>query len=101
MTTKQQVDATAYLVIEGTRPRYGSPDPETGLRCIEKTRIVALRTNRPAVLARDQVAIKVTVRLPVEAFDPLAPAALIVVPREFVDRRPIEVDVEDASEAIS
>lgn len=92
------VDATAYLVVEGTRRRYGAVNRETGLRPIDNARVAALRIGRPSRLERDQVAVKVTVRLPAAAFDPLQPTALITVPEDLIQRGPIEVDAGDATE---
>lgn len=95
------VDATCYLVIEATRSRYGTSNPDTGLRPIESTRAAALRIGRPLRLAKDQVAVKVTVRLPSAAFDPLQPTALITVPEDLIQRGPIEVEASDATNGAS
>lgn len=92
------VRATTYLVLEASRYRYGRPDPETGLKPVDSIRVVASRVNRPAQLERDQVAIKVTVEVPEGAFDPITPAALVVVPEDLIDRRPIDVEAEDATD---
>lgn len=93
------VRATTYLILDATRTRWGSADPETGLKPVESVRVAASRVNRPAVLERDQIAIKVTVEVPTGAFDPITPAALVVVPEDLIDRRPIDVEAEDATEA--
>ena len=89
------VRATAYLVIEGKRNQYLRADQETGLRPLEDAaRVAEMRVNRPRVLKRDQIAVKVTVEIPKAAFDPIAPAALIVVPDDLVIHGPIEVQAE-------
>lgn len=88
--------ATAYLIIEATRG-YGLRDPETGLRPVTSARVVASRANRPAKLERDQVAVKVTVDVPDQAFAPIMPAALVVVPTDLVQRA-VVVDAQDATE---
>ncbi|MBE9924452.1 hypothetical protein G8C93_00910 [Cellulosimicrobium cellulans] len=92
------VDATAYLVVRADRQTWGRPDAESGLRPIESARVVALRQGRPAKLERDEVAVKVTVRLPVEAFEPLTPAAVVTVPTDLALRGPIEVDAVQAND---
>jgi hypothetical protein len=97
-TPKGFVDAAAYLVIEGARSRYLPLDTETGLRRVDGARVVAMRVGRPTRLERDQVAVKVTVRLPAAAFDPLQPTALITVPEDLIQRGPIEVDAADATD---
>lgn len=89
--------ATAYLIIEATRG-YGLRDPETGLRPVTSARVVASRANRPAKLERDQVAVKVTVDVPDQAFAPIMPAALVVVPDDLIQRS-VEVEAHNAGEA--
>ena len=88
MSDWDTVDATGYLIIEGTRRRYGD-------RSVDTAKLVALRVNRPARLDRDQVAVKVTLRIPAAVFDPLTPQALVIVPGSLVDRAPIEVEAVD------
>lgn len=100
-TPRGFVDAAAYLVVEASRSRYGSANAETGLRPVDGTRIVAMRVGRPSRLEKDQVAVKVTVRLPAAAFDPLQPTALITVPEDLIQRGPIQVDAADATDGAS
>jgi len=78
------VDAKGFLIVEADR-RAGR---------IMRAKIAGLRAKRPARLELDQVAIEVTVRLPVGVFDPLKPAALIVVPEEYAQRAELTVEVE-------
>ncbi|MGM7422993.1 hypothetical protein [Cellulosimicrobium sp. CpK407] len=91
-------DATAYLVIRAERNAWRPPDPETGLRPVRGARVVALRQGRPAKLERDEVAVKVTVRLPTEAFEPLTPTAIVTVPTDLALRGPIEVNARDMND---
>ncbi|MFT4225328.1 MAG: hypothetical protein QM624_02825 [Micropruina sp.] len=35
--------ATAYIVAKATRYRYGSPNPETGLKRVDSVRAIAIR----------------------------------------------------------
>lgn len=73
------VDATAYLIIEGERYRW---DPASAP--VRGARIAGSRKKKPTQLTGDQVVVKVTVRLPKAAFEPLRPEALVVVPEELV-----------------
>lgn len=82
----ENVTATAYLVVEGERYRYGAVDPETGLKKLTSAKVVGLRQSRPRTLGLDQVVVKVSIQLPMTVFDPIAPAALIVVPEDLVIR---------------
>lgn len=90
--------ATAYLICQAKRSRYGLADPETGLRVLDSLNIVASRKTRPSVLERDQVAVKITIEIPDVAFEPVTPTAVIEVPADLAQRGPIGVVVEDASE---
>lgn len=92
------VDATAYLIVHADRSQYAFRHPDTGLRPVQAARVVALRQGRPAKLERDEVAVKVTVRLPVEAFEPLTPTAIVTVPTDLALRGPIEVDAVQAND---
>lgn len=89
------VRATTYLVLAATRASYGwRAGPETGLKPVESMRVVKSLANRPEQLGRDQITVKVTVEVPANAFDPISPAALVVVPEDLIDRRRLSVDVE-------
>ena len=76
------VDATVHLIIEGKRWGYKNE--------IQSARVVASRTGKPAKLGKDQVAVKVTVRIPTSVFDPLQPEAVVIVPEGSALRGPIE-----------
>lgn len=88
------VRTTTYLVLGASRSRWGRPDTETGLMPVDSVSVVRSLKNRPAQLERDQIAVKVTVEVPANAFDPIAPAALVVVPEDLIDRRHLAIDVE-------
>lgn len=88
--------ATGYLVIEATRRQWGSLD-EFGLRDVVGTRIVALRANRPAKLARDQIAVRVTVEVPVGAFNPVTADVAVEIPDSRVLHGPIGIEATDAN----
>lgn len=82
------IDATAYLTLEGTRSRYGD-------KSIRAAKVVRVTQGRPAQVTADQVAIRVTVRLPIAAFDPLRPEALIVVSEDLI-QRPVEIEATES-----
>lgn len=87
MGSRDTVEATGYLIVEGRRSRY------SGATLYDQGRVAALRTKKPAQLLTDQVAVKVTVRVPKAAFEPLTPEAVIEVPEELVQHR-VEVVAE-------
>lgn len=81
------VDATGYLVVEGIRTRYGK-------KAVERARLLRVTVGKPASLTADQIAVKVTIRLPAKAFDALQPEAVILVPEELI-QQPVEVEAVD------
>jgi hypothetical protein len=85
----ETIDATAYLTLEGTRSRYGA-------KSVRTAKVVRVTQGRPAQLTVDQVAMRVTVRLPAAAFDPISPEALVVVPDELI-QRPVEIEATEGS----
>lgn len=77
------VDAVAYLVIEGSRSRYAP-------RSVNSAKVARITQGKPATLNVNQIAVRVTVRLPAKAFDALQPDAVIIVPEELI-QHPVEV----------
>lgn len=76
-------DGTAYLQV---RPgRY-----PTDLRVIKATQ------RRPDVVEADCVVVKVRLRIPAKAFDPLQPEAVVTVPEDLV-QHPVEVEAVEPS----
>ncbi|MCV7205278.1 hypothetical protein H7J71_25050 [Mycolicibacterium peregrinum] len=80
----EMVEATGYLTVEGERSRYGA-------KHVTRAKLARLTQGKPAVLSADQVAVKVTIRIPAKAFDALQPEAVIIVPEELV-QHPVEVE---------
>ena len=76
--SKDTVTATGYLVVKGTRSRYYTNVPVTGAK------IAGSRSKKPTTLGEDEIVVKVKIQLPKQAFEPLEPEALIVVPEELV-----------------
>lgn len=77
------VNATGYLVVEGVRARYGN-------KSVTEAKTVRITKGKPSTLTADQIAVKVTIRLPAKAFDALQPEAVILVPEELI-QQPVEV----------
>lgn len=86
----ETVDATAYLTVEGIRWRHGN-------KAVRSAKVARVTQGRPSNLAADQVAVRVTVRLPAAAFDPLRPDTLIVVPEDLI-QRPVEVEATEGGD---
>jgi hypothetical protein len=80
----EMVDAIGYLTVEGERSRY-SPHG------VIRAKLARLTKGKPATLTADQVAVKVTIRIPAKAFDTLVPEAVILVPEELV-QHPVEAE---------
>ena len=92
------VRATAYITVRALRTRFGRADPETGLRPVIGAKVVNVTQARPQHLNADEVAVTVTLELPAEVYEPIMPAALVVVPADLV-QRPVEVVIEGESDA--
>lgn len=78
-------DATFYVRIKAKRGRAYYANT------IEGVQATSLTQTKPASLGKDEVAIKLTVRLPDAVFDALTPEAVVIVPAELVQQR-VEVD---------
>lgn len=76
--------ATGFLIMEPTRLKW-SPENVSGCK------IAGIKQKRPTSLPNGSVAVAVTIEIPKAAFEPLRPAALIVVPEELIQH---EVTVE-------
>jgi hypothetical protein len=86
----EYVDATAFIVVKAQRGAYRI----NGKRPVYSAKITQSRQSRPPKLGAEEVAVKVTVRLPKAAFDPLEPEALVVVPEELV-QHVVEVEAQE------
>jgi hypothetical protein len=94
------VDATFYVQIEATRTRWRTN--AAGEPAVDSAKAVRITQSRPRTQAPDTVMVKLTVRLPVAAFDPLRPEAVVVVPESLTEAAPVEVvaiDPHDGGEA--
>lgn len=92
MTEGTTHTATGFLIIEASRYRYGLAG-EDGLRPVDGLRIVGQRANRPAKLARDQIAVKVAITVDDAEFYPItAELALTLDPSRVI--HPVVEDLE-------
>lgn len=87
------VTATTYLVLEAHRlTYYYGKTTVDGLKPVESMKVVAVRQGRPTKLARDQIAVRVTVAVDEAVFSPItADLALHIDPANLI--RPVVADV--------
>ena len=88
------IDAPVYLQVE---PRDRAYDPTTG-RWDGRARsaaVVGMTVNRPEKPRRGVVVVKVVLRIPAAAFDPLRPEAVVTIPADLTEPHPIEVTADD------
>ncbi|MBM7788890.1 hypothetical protein [Tenggerimyces flavus] len=71
-------EGTAYLQLVPTRYPY-------------ELKVVNATQRKPSIVDPDAVVVKVRLRVPCAAFEPLQPEAVITVPAELV-QHPVEVD---------
>lgn len=60
-------------------------------------RVVKSTQNRPAVTEPGCTVVKIKIRMPKAAFEPLQPEAVVTIPESLVQQRPIEVEAVDPS----
>lgn len=91
------VEASAYVTLTGKRGQYGPVNETTGLRDVTGMRATRIAQSRPSKMGRDEIAVKVRLRLPAAVFDPIMPSAVITIPEDAVIRGDIEIEavVED------
>jgi hypothetical protein len=87
-------DATFYVQIE---PSFGRYTDDAGRRKVYSLRAVNITQKSPSHPRGGAVLIKLTLRIPDAAFQPLRPEAVIVVPEDMIQINPvIDVEVTDA-----
>ena len=85
------IEGDAYLVVRKQR------DPL--LWKGSSARILRVRqalANRPAKVEKDEIVVKVRLRIPAAAFEPLQPEAVVTVPVDLVQRAVAEVEAVQA-----
>lgn len=88
----EMVDATFYVQIEPEWSRY--PLQRTGEKEVYRAKMARATITRVTPKA-GTVNVKLTVRLPKAAFQPLRPEAVIEIPMEMIHASPIEVVAEE------
>ena len=88
------VTTSAFVVIKAKRSQYGREDPDTGLRPVVGGNAVRMTKSRPSKLQLDELAIRVTFRIPEEAFAPITPLVQVTIPDEFVMKAGTQITVE-------
>jgi hypothetical protein len=83
MTTNKWREGIGYLQVQPGRLPW-------------ELKVVRVTQRRPSVVDADSVVIKVKLRVPVKAFEPLQPEAVVTVPEELV-QHPVEVEAADPS----
>ncbi|WGW12724.1 hypothetical protein LWF01_02835 [Saxibacter everestensis] len=96
MNSNGYVDAPVYLQVKGERTRWRASD---GKYPVQTAKVVGSTQGRPTKPQPDTVLVKVTLRIPVGAFDPLEPEAIVVVPADLTEAHPVEVEADDPREA--
>lgn len=84
----ETVTATAYLVVQGRDRRSWGDDKRVRSAAVTKA-----RRAKPDSLGEDEIVVKVRIELPRQAFEPLEPEALVVVPEELV-QHVVEVEAQ-------
>lgn len=94
------VDAAVYLQIEPEwsdyyrrQGRLDDPNALVGAKG------VAITQKKPGKQRPGTVLVKLTVRIPVAAFLPLRPEAVLVIPDDMTTHEPLEVLAEDPTDA--
>ncbi|CPX18460.1 Uncharacterised protein [Mycobacteroides abscessus] len=74
--------ATGYLILEASR---GYRTGDDGLKVVNGLRIAGYRAKRPAMLARDQITVKVGVTVDAAEFSPItAEIAVTLAPSQVI-----------------
>lgn len=95
--TDRTVDATVYLQIAPELNRYyGNTDSPNAVR---GAKVVGSTQKRSSSPKPGTIEVKIAVRIPVAAFLPLRPEAVVVIPADLTATHPLEVEALDANEA--
>lgn len=86
--------ASAFVVIKGTRTRYGMPDPVTGLRPVRLVKVSRVTQSPPRNLAADELVAKVAFSVSPALFDPVIPEMSVELFDEAVQRGTIVITAE-------
>lgn len=91
------VDVPVYLQVE---PRVREYSYETGRYdgAVTEATVVAMTKTRPGKPRGGTVTVKVTLRIPAAAFDPLRPEAVVIIPADLTDPHPVIVEASDPTD---
>ncbi len=100
MSTERTIDVPVYLQVE---PRGRAYDYETRRRDGSATSaaVVGTTVKRPDRPRPGTVVVKITLRIPAAAFDPLRPEAVVIIPTDLTDPHPVEVEAQDPTDGAS
>lgn len=76
------VEAHAYVVLEGQRRSY---NPEF----VKSAKATRVTQKKPNTLVGDEIAVRVTFRIPAAAFNAIQPQAIVDIPEDLI-QHPIE-----------
>ncbi|AIY15812.1 hypothetical protein GUY44_07585 [Pimelobacter simplex] len=88
----REVDATFYAQVE---PEWGNYIDSDGNRSIHGAKVTTITQKRPQRPRGGTVLVKLTIRVPQAAFQPLRPEAIVVIPEDMTAVTPVEVVAED------
>lgn len=92
MNENRTVRATGFIQIEPEFSAYGNRDSADALRGAKTVAVTQNRSKRPKP---GTIEVKVSFDIPVSAFLPLRPEAVVVVPESMTLPHPIEVQAEE------
>ena len=92
------IDVPVYLQVEPRR-RAWNYDTRRNDGPARDAAVVATTARRPAKPRAGTVVVKVTLRIPAAAFEPLRPEAVVVIPTDLTEPHPIEVEAQDPTDA--
>ena len=94
MSTDGTIDVPVYLQVQPRRRGYNI-ETHRHDGPVRQAAVVGTTVNRPARARAGVIVVKVTLRIPIAAFEPLRPEAVVVIPTDLTDPHPVEVEAED------
>lgn len=97
MSTDRTIDVPVYLQVE---PRDRDYDRTTGRYdgTPRAAAVVGSTVKRPDRPKAGTVVVKVTLRIPAAAFNPLRPEAVVLIPASLTDPHPVVVEAQDPTD---
>jgi len=95
----ETVKATVYLQVQPEFTWWAKSRKQFDvLDAIEGAKVVGSTQNKAQKPKPGTVEVKITVELPKDAFLPLRPEAIVVIPETLTQPHPVTVEAEDANE---